>query len=338
MKKLQNKVNTLLKRFFDNDKMDQNLYYSLRATTANIPLFYGLIKLHKLNHPIRTIVSFLDSPTYNISKFISNLLMPLTNKSQYKLKNTFETKEFLQNQQLPSGYSLASFDVKSLFTCIPHSYALNAVQYAIDNDFTSLQGTLLSKDEIMLLIKICLESTSFQWGNQLYTQDIGTPMGSPLSVVIAELSMQFLENDIVNNSPFPLAFWKRFVDDIIAALPENSLDYFLDYINNINNNFKFEIEKENNRSLAFLDLKITRLDDNTFKFNIFRKATHTGQYLNFNSHNPVCHKKAVASSLFNRSKLVCSGKDKVEEDNIIKQQLKMNNYPDQFIKKVSKFK
>ena len=51
----------------------------------------------------------------------------------------------------------------------------------------------LKKDSILKLVKLCLESTVFSFDNQLYKQIKGTPMGSPISVVIAEIVMQHVE-------------------------------------------------------------------------------------------------------------------------------------------------
>jgi hypothetical protein len=89
-----------------------------------IPLFYALIKIHKEGYPIRPIVSFIETPTYNTASFISKLLMPLTEKSGVKLKNSCHAKELLKLQIIPPGHKLVSFDVKSLFTSIPIDLAL----------------------------------------------------------------------------------------------------------------------------------------------------------------------------------------------------------------------
>lgn len=45
-------------------------------------------------------------------------------------------------------------------------------------------------------------------------------MGSPVSVVLAELTMQKLEERILSNSPSKPILWKRYLDDIIAILPK----------------------------------------------------------------------------------------------------------------------
>ena len=60
------------------------MYYS----TAETPRFYGLIKTHKENYPIRPITSFIGSPTYQIANFLSNILKPIADISEIKLKNS----------------------------------------------------------------------------------------------------------------------------------------------------------------------------------------------------------------------------------------------------------
>ena len=295
--------------------------------------FTGEIKASRDNYPIRPIVSFLDSPTYNLAQFLSKLLMRITERSNNKLTNSFKTKEFLENQIIPEDYLLVSFDVKSLFTCIPHSLALEAIENALNNDREIFERTFLGIEDILNLIKLCIKSATFKYKDIIYNQINGTPMGSPISVVIAELTMQFFENNALQNSPHPLLFWKRYVDDTLTCLHKNSINNFLSYINSINNNIKFTHEIENNNQISFLDLKIKRNQDNSLSFSVFRKETNTATYLNFKSNNPISHKKSVAYSLFNRSKLICNQEEKANEDKIIFEQLKENNYPTSVIKK-----
>ena len=159
--------------------------------------------------------------------------MPLTNYSEHKLNNTLEIKEFLEKHPLPPGHCLASLDVKSLFTCIPHDFAINAMKIALQNSNFISSTTLLNSDEILRLVQICLSSTTIQWNNKIYSQITGTPMGSPISVVVAGLSMQFLEDQLIQNSSYPLHFWKRYVDDILIGIPEHKLIYFIVNLNNI---------------------------------------------------------------------------------------------------------
>ena len=51
------------------------------------------------------------------------------------------------------------------------------------------QLSSLSSDDVLTLIDICFKGAVFQQNNVIYKQEHGTPMGSPVSVVLAELSM-----------------------------------------------------------------------------------------------------------------------------------------------------
>ncbi len=46
-------------------------------------------------------------------------------------------------------------------------------------------------------------------------------MGSPVSVVIAEIVMQIFEEECFQETNIHSLFWHKFVDDTIRALPED---------------------------------------------------------------------------------------------------------------------
>ena len=81
---LQRKLNNKLLTLKKTDKIDFRRYNRLRCSVPQPPKLYGLPKLHKPNIPMRTIVSFCWSPTYQLSKHLTNVLKPLTDKSRHK--------------------------------------------------------------------------------------------------------------------------------------------------------------------------------------------------------------------------------------------------------------
>ena len=87
-------------------------------------------------------------------------------------------------------HKLVSFDVKSLFTSIPLQLALDCTENAIKNSTVELP---LPTDDIMDLLNLYLTSTYFQYNGKHYKQLHGTAMGSPVSVVVAEIVMQNIE-------------------------------------------------------------------------------------------------------------------------------------------------
>ena len=85
---------------------------------------------------------------------------------------------------------LVSFDAKALFTSIPLHLARESVKSALQDQPQMLsQLTSLSSDDVLTLIDICFKGAVFQQNNVIYKQEHGTPMDSPVSVVLVELSM-----------------------------------------------------------------------------------------------------------------------------------------------------
>jgi hypothetical protein len=70
-------------------RLAEEQYKQLYCNKIVTPKFYATIKTHKVDNPIRPIVSFIDSPTYKLAKFLSDLLMPCTNIAPQKLKNSY---------------------------------------------------------------------------------------------------------------------------------------------------------------------------------------------------------------------------------------------------------
>ena len=80
--------------------------------------------------------------------------------------------------------------MKSLFTGIPLQLALDCTENAIKSCTVELP---LPTDDIMDLLNLCLTSTYFQYNGKHYKQLHGTATGSPVSVVVAEIVMQNIE-------------------------------------------------------------------------------------------------------------------------------------------------
>ena len=75
-------------------------------------------------------------------------------------------------------------------------------------------------------------------------------------------------------------------------------------------------------------------NDGTLSFKVYRKKTHTDRYLNFNSNNPLEHKKSVIKSLYDRAEKICDPNNLIEEELHIKKVLLNNNYPEKLITKM----
>jgi len=148
----------------------------------------------------------------------------------------------------------------------------------VENDdvLISLDVTSLFTNVPLNSIKFIFSSTYFTFNNVIYKQTFGTPMGSPLSPVIADIVMRDLENDCLRKLNFELTLYYRYVDDIVLTSPVD-------------------------RSINFLDLRLT-ITNNIIYIDWFQKKTFSGRFLSFHSNHPMCQnstrKILISSSTF----------------------------------------
>ena len=86
-------------------------YWTLRPSGSQVPLFYGLPKIHKPTIPLRPIVAANKAVTYQVSKFLSNLLSPLCGNSEHHIKDSLHFKDSTHNAHVTRTEVMVSFDV-----------------------------------------------------------------------------------------------------------------------------------------------------------------------------------------------------------------------------------
>jgi len=183
-------------------------------------------------------------------------------------------------------------------------------------------------------MKFVLSSTYFTFNNIIYKQTYGTPMGSPLSPIIADVVMQDLETACLNRIKFQLTFYSRYVDDIVMAVPSDKIDLVFKTFNDYHDRLKFTIEYEENRSLSFLDLRLI-ISDNTIHIDWYHKKTFSGRFLSFFSSHPLCHKIGMIYGLIDRAFLLSHPKFHQKNIEMVIRLLVENGYPlDLIFKKI----
>ncbi|XP_072014851.1 uncharacterized protein [Amphiura filiformis] len=158
-------------------------------------------------------------------------------------------------------------------------------------------------------------------------------MGSPVSPIIANLFMEFLEQQAIATAPleFKPRYWRRYVDDVLEIVKEGQVQNLTDHLNTIDEteSIKFTFEEEKNGQIPFLDTLIVRKPDGSVKLLVYRKPTHTDQYLNFKSEHPLHQKMGVIRTLFDRmNSVVTETEDRTQEEERVRAALKTCGYPD----------
>ena len=160
--KITSEVNKYVWNLFKNQKITKAEYHFLHCSKGVIPRFYGLPKVHKVSVPLRPIVSFINSPTYNLSKFLSRILSSLL-VNRYSVRNSKEFVDYVKNFTISENEILVSFDVVSLFTSVPVDKALGLVLDLLSSDQSLASRTSLDISDITIGLEHCFSSTVFSY-------------------------------------------------------------------------------------------------------------------------------------------------------------------------------
>ena len=333
--KYKNKLINMLKSIKAEGGITEAVYKKLYPTGAGSPKFYGLPKIHKEGVPLRPTVSSIGAVTYHTSKELSRIIKPLVGKSPYHIQNSKDFIQQIQGIQLQPNQCMVSFDVKALFTSVPIQPAITIIKKLLEEDQSLQQRTTMSVNNITCLLEFCLKSTYFTYQGQHYQQLEGAAMGSPISPIVANLFMEDFEQKAISTAPHPPYFWKRYVDDTFTILESSHRRAFLDHINSIDQHIQFTCEEQReDGSLPFLDVLVLPKEDGSLNSTVFRKATHTDLYLQWDSHHTLPSKYSVVGTLLHRANTICSESHllRQEEDHLYKA-LSTCKYPWALIKK-----
>ena len=328
----QKNNNALINRWENLMYISPNTAKKLKIQNAQPPRIYGMPKLHKKNIPLRPIVSCIQSPYEKLSKFLKNILQNIINKNNHYIKDSVDFKEKIKNICLPKDYLLISLDVVSLYTNIPLTLAKEVIRKKWDEIKKFTDIPLL---EFLAAIDMTLNSTYFLYNEKYYKQIEGCAMGASISSVIAQLVLEDLEENILNNLGFHIPFFYRYVDDCITAVPNNKTADILNSFNSYHNKLQFTIEIENLNKINFLDTTLHHLD-NTIKTEWYTKETWSSRYINYLSQHPLSQKKSVIIGLADRAIKLSSPEYREKSLKKAKEALRLNDYPENLINSIFK--
>ena len=200
---IKNKLINILKGIKTKTGLGSNTYKSMYPTGCVPSKFYGLPKIHKPDTPLRPIVSSCGSVTYGVAKELAKILKPLVGKSPHHINSTQDFVEQAKHFKLETGECLSSYDVSALFTSVPIDPALNIIKDLLVKDNTFKERTVMEVEDIILLLEFCLKNTYFSFQGQFYEQVEGAAMGSPVSPIVANLYMEYLEQKALRTAPNP---------------------------------------------------------------------------------------------------------------------------------------
>lgn len=291
-------------------------------------------------------VSSIGTISYACARQLAVILSPLVGKTEHHVRNSKQFVDEVRGLKLEPDEELRSYDVTALFTSVP----VDKARSRLEEDETLADRTALSPDDIITLLDRCLKCTYFLFQDKYYLQIHGAAMGSPVSLIVCNLYMEdFEQRALATANPRP-RWWRRYADDTHNLLKKDKSEEFTKPLNSIDDDIKGTSEGETvsqvqsededvttrtERSLAFLDTVTVVKEDGNIKTKVFRNATHTDQYLNFDSNHPLEFKRGAVRTLVNRAEsIVSDSEDRNKERQHVKKALKINGYPDWTINSV----
>ena len=143
-----------------------------------IPTFYTVAKLHKHVSPPPggPNVAAINSVTSHISKILDYHIKPMVENLPSYVKDTSHMISLIGLGMIPQGTLLATFDVESLYTNIPHTGGLEAMQHFLQQRDSTLAPFI---DCILQLTELVLAHNYFVFESDFFLQIQGVAMGSP---------------------------------------------------------------------------------------------------------------------------------------------------------------
>ena len=327
-------INEFLSKLLDRNIITSKEFSKMCPKGSSPGIFYGLCKVHKGVTsgdcpPFRPILSAINTPSYQIAKYLVPLLSPITSNA-FTCTDSFSFASDVRNQN--SEFHMASFDVESLFTNIPLDETINICIKKLFGEKTKFKG--FTKNEFRKLMQFAVKDSLILFNGKYYIQNDGVAMGSPLGPHLANIFLCHNEEKWLSNCPpqFAPIYYKRYVDDtfLLFSSPKH-VKKFHKYFNSRHPNIKFTFELEENNQMPFLDVLVSRISGK-FNTSIYRKPTFSGLYTNFESFIPECYKKGLVYCLLYRIfTLTTTWKSFDNEVQFLKTLFLKNGYPQFFI-------
>lgn len=327
-KKCNSYIETLKRKKYITPKQAKEM----KTYNGVAPKIYGNPKLHKEGHPLRPIISGVDSPVNSLSKFMADALKSAYNTdNRYYVKDTFQYAQEINDFEIPDDHRLISLDVVNLFGNLEKKKIIEILKLKWEN---IRPHTNLDMNLFMEIITFLLENNYCTFQGEFYQQIFGCAMGSKLSPILAQYVMDHQLDSILPKLPYTVLFVKKFVDDIMMIVPETFIQLTLDLFNSVCVDLQFTLETEDlHHSVPFLDTRAYR-QDKIVKLKWYRKDTHSDKIIHFHSDHGINVKINTINQMKRRISKICHKSFIDEGLKKLHQILKENDYPNSMIKKL----
>ena len=270
---------------------------------------------------VRGIVSCSGTPHEHLADYLDYILSPGMKKLRSYLKGT---KDFLgwverlkeQYPELPPLFSFLTVDYCAMYPSMPDTLILPAVEEYLDKRSVQKPST----QKTLELLEITRKNNYFELGEKIFQQVGGTSIGKKHAPALCCLGAGKLEeedifpseqfrNIVLDDKTTPDQndrFYKRFIDDMIAAMEgtEDDAREFVEWMNTLNPSLSFTYEWSN-KEITFLDTRLV-IQDRRLETDRFVKATNPQLFLHYSSNHPSSVFKAIIYGQAINVRMICS--------------------------------
>lgn len=275
--------------------------------------FYILAKIHKFPIKGRPIVPSMTWITHHLSEWISNQLVPLLPDLKWVLKDSNDLLKEIHDLNLShklknkySTFEIYSADVDALYPNMDITTGLELVRTFLEEiDWEHPQRI----EFLIRAMRFVLTEGYIEFGNQIFQQNNGAAMGSPMIPPYANIYMYMLERRTVEKySKTSLVLYKRFIDDIIIVIEthqNNELTQLQYDLNHLHHTIKLTWAKPAYKC-TFLDVSIWITAKNHIHTEVYQKPLNMYSYLPFHSYHTSSQKSGFIKAEALRYSRTCS--------------------------------
>ena len=273
-----------------------NCCYQLSAESFIIARLYGLFKIHKLDMPMRPIISTTNCMGQKLIKWLlSKLGIIASHVSGFKIKNSHSVFEILNGFSLNQDSILSTSDFDNMYTNINFGKTKNIIKkyYHLIAEETTVPINIF----LMALSFFIEDDAYFTFNDIIYRQCKGLLMGNALSGILAEIFLSESLNHVIEKMPHgSLEFIFIFIDDLLYAVQKNHTNELIAHITQISGiNLKSVGEGANN-SVNYLNMECIRNTlNNEIEFKWWQKPQSANRILDYHSFHPIHMKINVIS-------------------------------------------
>ena len=310
-KTVETRVNNVWKEISKKNRFDPALTKNYVSNNTSLATFYFLIKTHKSSPvpKIRPIVSNVNSPTSKLSCLLDKILKPLLRFVDSHLESTSDLSNrlnCLSNDTKTIFNYPFSLDAVNLYTSIPTQAATEVAQRCMQAH--SITFGSLDHNDVGKVLEVVLNNNYFIFDNTIYQQIHGLAMGSSVSAILAILYMDHVEKKALNVLDNHVAFYSRYVDDMILLVRNRSEAEHVKAVFNDTDPFvKFDIEHpDTNNTLKLLDIAVHITPNGEHHTQFYKKIAKKPLFVNFKSALPMKSKIHYIHNERNRIRARCS--------------------------------